>query len=99
MDAFCPMMAGASAHAMEHTSTHDTAGMAEEVDCHDHDGDAAKTGKSCPSGTTCHAAGTALLYQCLVPVIVSVAYPAPPPAWLNFQSHDPPLLLRPPARI
>lgn len=105
MDAACPMMAAASAHAMDHGSApatdhfsaHDAAGMADEVDCHDHDGDASQTGNSCPAEAGCHATGAALLNHCRVPALVSVAYRSAPPAWLKFQSHDPPLLLRPPA--
>jgi hypothetical protein len=96
MDDSCPMMQGGSMHVMGGMSADDMAGMAHEMEHGDHDGDSGQSGKACSAGASCHSVG-ALQCRFPAPVFIAVAHPAPPLAGLNFQSHDPPLLWRPPA--
>lgn len=85
---------------MEGMSSPEMTDMMEAMDCcHTDDGGLADPGKPCPSGTSCQSIGPALLHVFPVTVSVSVAQPTPPLLTPRFQSHDPPLLWRPPALI
>lgn len=99
VDASCPMMQEATMQGMEGMSAQEMADMMDAMGCHTDGHDFAKTGKPCPSGNSCQSVGPALLSAFPVPVYLSVAEPAPPSVVPAIQSHDPPLLLRPPALI
>jgi len=85
---------------MDGVSAQDAAAAMEAMDCCPTDkGHLPESGKPCPTGTSCQSTGPALLSAFPATVRASAALPTPPAIMPWFQSHDPPLLWRPPALI
>ena len=100
VDASCPLMHEASGEGMDGVSAPQTADAMKAMDCcPTGKGHVPDSGKPCPAGTSCQSIGPALLSVLPATVRVTVGLPAPPAVMPWFQSHDPPLLWRPPALI